>query len=227
MSKASKNESNASAEAGNIVEAGNKNDAVSKELLAVDAEVAAVPTNEAQRPQDEAAFGQVRDLLFGTVVEELRNEFRKNARSVLGTVKSLHREFTLRTDELQKQIDEVSGATDIEAEQREQQGEALTELLNEATDAMSAKLKNSEREIERSLSRVGADLQTQDRNQKRELEELESKLMKALEEHSSELRNGKLNRDEFASLLSSLAGKVSGDAANEEEQEQPAQASAG
>lgn len=193
------------------------NEQVTDVAQAIAAETAAVelPLPTTERPADDNAMTQVRDLLFGAMVEEMRKEFRNNARSVLGTVKSLHREFSQRTDELQRQLDAVQLASDKEVVEREQQVEQLSEKLEQSKESLTAKLENQQRELERTASRVGADINTQNRNQKRAMEELEFKLFGALEDYAKEFRTGKLNRNEFASLLSTLAGKVSG----EDEQE--------
>ncbi|MGI9326723.1 MAG: hypothetical protein ACR2PZ_16005 [Pseudomonadales bacterium] len=200
--------------------------AIEQQMSAVDS--SAQPAANADRPTDDAAMGQVRDLLFGSVVEQMRAEFQQNARSVLGTVKSLHKEFTERTDELQQQLATLQKDTGKEAEDRKHQHNALSERLTQLNESFTEKLEDQEREMERTASRVGADIKTQNRNQKRAMEELEFKLFGALEDYTNELRDGKLNRDEFATLLSTLAGKVSGEAAaNESESEAPSKAANG
>lgn len=162
------------------------------------------------RPADDAAMAQVRDLLFGAAISDLRKEFQQNSRSVLGTVKSLHREFKQRTDELQQQLDSLQLASDKEVVVRERQCTELNSQLEQSTGDLGRKLEEQQREMERTASRLGADVKTQQRNQQRALDKLENKMFSALKEYSDELRTGKLNRNEFAELLSSLAGKVSG-----------------
>ena len=182
----------------------------------------------AERPADDAAMVAVRDLLFGAAISDLRKEFQQNSRSVLGTVKSLHREFKQRTDELQAQIDGQQAALDAEGEERRDHGADLEAKVKASAEESAKTLEEQQRELERTASRLGADVKSQQRNAQRALDKLEAKVFSALNDYSEELREGKLNRDDFANMLSTLAGKVSStpNAANESVHQQDAPKSA-
>lgn len=181
-----------------------------------------------ERPTDDAAMVAVRDLLFGAAISDLRKEFQQNSRSVLGTVKSLHREFKQRTDELQAQIESQQTALETEGDERRAHGADLEAKVKASAEESAKTLEEQHRELERTASRLGADVKSQQRNSQRALDKLEAKVFAALNDYSEELREGKLNRDDFASMLSTLAGKVSSSpsAANESEHSQDAPKSA-
>ena len=162
-----------------------------------------------ERPADDVAMAAVRDLLFGAEISELRKEFQQNSRSVLGTVKSLHREFKQRTDDLQSQLDSQRAALETESSERRDQGSSLETQVQTTADHAAKTLEEQQRELERTANRLGEDVKSQQRNAQQALDKLEDKVFAALKDYSEELREGKLNRDEFASMLSALAGKVS------------------
>lgn len=181
-----------------------------------------------ERPSDDAAMASVRDLLFGAAISDLRKEFQQNSRSVLGTVKSLHREFKQRTDDLQSQLDSQQAALNAEGEERREQDADLEAQVKASAEEAAKTLHEQQRELERTASRLGADVKSQQRNAQRALDKLENKVFAALKDYSEELRDGKLNRDDFASMLSTLAGKVASapGAANESVGEQSTRKSA-
>lgn len=156
----------------------------------------------------ETAMETVRDLLFGDSVRSLRRELHLTVRNLRGTVKVVHREFKARADELADQISALQLAIDNEATEREELASGLSKQVTQASEQLQSKLTDQNDALDVAVKQVNADIELQDNNHQHALEELEKKVFAALEEYSTEFRDGKMNRNEFAQMLASLAGKV-------------------
>ena len=187
------------------------------EGIAMDADVASDTGHIADSDQSEAAndgdtaMETIRDLLFGDVVKSLRRELHLTVRNLRGTIKVVHREFKQRADELSDQISALQLALDNEAVEREALATALAGQIEHNSDHLQSKLIEQTESMEVLVKQLGTDIELHSNQQEHAMGELEQKLFAALEEYTAEFRDGKMNRNEFAEMLATLAGKVNAD----------------
>lgn len=173
-----------------------------------EAQAAQKPVADAAANDGDSPIETVRDLLFGDAVRALRRELHLTVRNLRGTVKVVHREFKQRADELADQLSAMQLALDNEATEREELAGSVKGQLVQHSEQLQVKLHEQSDALDCALKQVNADMELHTNNQQHALSELEKKVFSALEEYAEEFRDGKMNRNEFAEMLASLAGKV-------------------
>lgn len=175
---------------------------------AVEGEPVDIPVSSTAA-NDDASMDTVREILFGESLKAVRRELHLTVRNLRGSVKVMQHELSQRNDKLEEQLNLVQQALENESEQREALSDIVAEQMTQSSEQLKVKMTEQQDAVDVALKQFNADLELASNNQAHALEELEKKVFDALEEYSAEFRDGKMNRSDFADMLSSLAGKVS------------------
>ena len=155
---------------------------------------------------------QIRDLLFGTQMQDYENRFNRMEKMVIERINGLENETGSSIDSLEnsvkKELDSLSDRLTEEKKERAQSMNDLSRELKNTSDSILKTIHQLSDTTETHIEELRQQSQDQFESLREELRENQDNISKALDKAVLKLRYDTIDRAAFSAMLTGLADKI-------------------